>query len=153
MQGFKTFVDNFQKTPNYRQPLGFGIARVDIGKGGKILCASYPLLNWQGENLGTFAVLLQSALNAKSVISENQNEALYGVNGEFLKSALELYSPFLSESLSDENMHKNIQIILELQKVANKGKLMNKKGEAKYRFCVLYADEVCSSVELSLIHI
>lgn len=147
MQGFKTFVDNFQKTPNYRQPLGFGIARVDIGKSGKILCASYPLLNWQGENLGTFAVLLQSALNAKSVISENQNEALYGVNGEFLKSALELYSPFLSESLSDENMHKNIQIILELQKVANKGKLMNKKGEAKYRLCVLYADEVCNSVE------
>lgn len=32
MEKFKNFVDAFQKDPSYRQPLGFGIARVDIGK-------------------------------------------------------------------------------------------------------------------------
>ena len=148
MEKFKNFVDSFQKDPSYRQPLGFGIARVDIGKcSQKILCATYPLLNWQGENLGTYAVLSFAAKQADSLISQNENESVYGVNESFLQKALELYEPFLRESLCDSETHKNIQVILELHKIAKKGKLRNCRGEAKYRFCVLYADSVCQSVE------
>ena len=89
MEKFKNFVDSFQKDPSYRQPLGFGIARVDIGKcSQKILCATYPLLNWQGENLGTYAVLSFAAKQADSLISQNENESVYGVNESFLQKAL-----------------------------------------------------------------
>ncbi len=149
MQDFKVFVDKFQKDPSYRAPLGFGIARVDIGKieAGKVLNATYPVLNWQGENLGSFAVLLSAAKVGDCLISQNENEAVYGVNKAFIKKASELYAPFLSESLSDISTHKNIQVLLELQKALVKNKLTTKNGEAKYRFCVLYADEECASVE------
>ena len=148
MEKFKNFVDAFQKDPSYRQPLGFGIARVDIGKHSQnVLCATYPLLNWQGENLGTYAVLSYAAKQADSLISQNENESVYGINETFLHKALELYDPFLHEALSNDQTHKNIQVILELLKIAKKNKLNTCNGEAKYRFCVLYADSVCQSVE------
>ena len=149
MQNFKVFVDKFQKDSKYRAPLGFGIARVDIGKKevGKVLNATYPILNWQGENLGSFAVLLSAAKEGNCVISESNNEAVYGINEAFIKKALELYAPFLSEALGDKGTHKNIQVLLELQRALIKNKLTTKNKEAKYRFCVLYGDEECTSVE------
>ena len=92
MQDFKVFVDKFQKDSSYRAPLGFGIARVDIGKieADKVLNATYPVLNWQGENLGSFAVLLSAAKVGDCLISQNESEAVYGVNEAFIKKALEL---------------------------------------------------------------
>ncbi|MGI0406840.1 tetrahydrodipicolinate N-succinyltransferase N-terminal domain-containing protein [Helicobacter himalayensis] len=147
MRDFKVFVDNFQKSPDYKEPLGFGIARVEIGKKSKaVLCATYPTMNWVGENLGTYAVLSECAKSAEC-ISQSENEAVYGINQEFVNKALELYAPFLSEVLSDTQTHKNIQVILELKKQDNKGKLKTKGGRARYRFCVIYKDTKCESVE------
>lgn len=144
---FKGFVEKYQKSTEYKEPLGFGIARVEIGKKSKtVLCATYPVMNWKGENLGSYAVLCESAKHAE-LISQSENEAIYGVNQEFIDKALELYSPFLSEALSDSLVHKNIQIILELRKQANKGKLKSKGGRFLYRFCILYQDTKCESVE------
>ena len=101
------------------------------------------------KNLGTYAVLCQSAKEAEQ-ISATENEAVYGINQEFVNKALELYEPFLSEALSDPQTHKNIQVILELKKnKANKGKLRTKGGRARYRFCVIYKDEKCESVEFA----
>ena len=49
---FKTFVARTQSLPDYKEPLGFGIARLEFGqKSGATLSATYPLLNWKGENL------------------------------------------------------------------------------------------------------
>ena len=57
IERFKIFVDEYQKRADYKEPLGFGIARVEIGKKSKaVLCATYPTMNWQGENLDTSAV-------------------------------------------------------------------------------------------------
>lgn len=147
MEQFRVFVENYQKSVEYKEPLGFGIARVEIGKKSKnVLCATYPVMNWAGENLGSYAVLCESAKSAE-LISKSENEAVYGVTQEFINKALELYQPFLSEALSDSQKHKNIQVILELRKQANKGKLKSKGGRSLYRFCILYKDEKCESVE------
>lgn len=144
---FKHFVDEFQKRAEYKEPLGFGIARVEIGKKSKaILCATYPTMNWAGENLGTYAVLCESAKEAE-LISQSDNEAVYGINQAFVNKALELYAPFLSEALSDSQTHKNIQVILELKKQSNKGKLKTKGGRSRYHLCIIYKDEKCESVE------
>lgn len=143
---FQAFVENFQNQKNYKNPLAFGIARIDFANlSNAVLCATFPVLNWQ-ENLGSYAVFCDVAKECK-VISSSQNEAIYAINEVFIHKALRHFEPFLSEALSDESVHKNIQVLLELAKIAKKGKLTNKKGEAKYRFCVLYADSVCESVE------
>ena len=77
--------------------LGFEISRVEIGKKSKaVLCATYPTMNWKGENLGTYAVLCQSAKEAEQ-ISATENEAVYGINQEFVNKALELYEPFFKQ--------------------------------------------------------
>ena len=90
VERFKVFVDEYQKSEEYKEPLGFGISRVEIGKKSKaVLCATYPTMNWKGENLGTYAVLCQSAKEAEQ-ISATENEAVYGINQEFVNKALEL---------------------------------------------------------------
>ncbi|WP_301186266.1 tetrahydrodipicolinate N-succinyltransferase N-terminal domain-containing protein, partial [uncultured Helicobacter sp.] len=147
IEKFKLFVDEYQKKADYKAPLGFGIARVEIGKKSKaVLCATYPTLNWQGENLGTYAVLCESAQEAE-LIAQSENEAVYGITNAFVAKALELYAPFLSEALGDSQTHKNIQVILELKKQMEKGKLKTKGGRSRYRFCILYKDTKCESVE------
>ena len=45
---FKSFVDKYQSREDYRAPIGFGIARVDLGQiSKKVLQVVYPVLNWK----------------------------------------------------------------------------------------------------------
>lgn len=104
---FKTFVEEENK--KNKTPLGFGIARVDLGSKGNVLCATYPLLNWNGENLGSYAVFCRVA---KKVISKSDSEAIFEVDSDFVNEALNLFNPFLAESLNNKQIHKNIQILL-----------------------------------------
>lgn len=147
IEKFKNFVDNYQKSSSYKAPLGFGITRVDIGKKSKkVLCATYPVLNWTGENLGSYAVFA-NAINPQTLIASNENEAIYGVDENFIYRAIELYTPFLTEAIQDRCTHKNIQVIFELKKALDENRLMDENGEYLFRFVVLYKDTKCESVE------
>ncbi|PAF42267.1 2,3,4,5-tetrahydropyridine-2,6-carboxylate N-succinyltransferase [Helicobacter sp. 11S03491-1] len=147
IERFKNFVDNYQKSSAYKSPLGFGIARVDIGqKSKKVLCATYPVLNWISENLGSYAVFANS-LNPDAKISESENECVYGIDESFIYKALDLYTPFLIESIQNKTSHKNIQIILELKKAMEENRLKDNNGEFLFRFVVIYKDTKCESVE------
>lgn len=147
VEAFKAFVSEFQARKDYRAPLGFGICRVDLGKSsGKVLQATYPLLNWEGENLGSFAVLSEVAKEGKQ-ISEGAFEQVIGITPEFIQNALALFEPFIAETIADASKHKNIQVILELQKALHEGRLMDAQGEPLYRFVALYEDAKCESVE------
>lgn len=129
----------FVESSNFRKPLGFGICRVDLGESGKVLQATYPLLNWSGENLGTYATLCSVA---KEIISQGDNEVIYRVNSEFVKEALGLFEPFIAESIANKQSHKNIQVLLSLQKMQN----LDCKS-SPFRFVILYEDKKCESVE------
>lgn len=147
IEKFKNFVDNYQKSSSYRTPIGFGIARVDIGeKSKKVLCATYPVLNWTGENLGSYAVFA-NAINPETLIISNENEAIYGIDQNFVYRAIELYTPFLTEAIQDRCAHKNIQVIFELKKAIDENRLVDENGEYLFRFVVLYKDAKCESVE------
>lgn len=147
IEKFKNFVDNYQKSSSYKAPLGFGIARVDIGeKSKKVLCATYPVLNWTGENLGSYAVFA-NAINPETLIASNENEAIYGIDQNFVCRAIELYTPFLTEAIQDKSAHKNIQVIFELKKALDENRLITQDGEYLFRFVVLYKDTKCESVE------
>ncbi|RDU64727.1 tetrahydrodipicolinate N-succinyltransferase N-terminal domain-containing protein [Helicobacter sp. MIT 14-3879] len=136
---FKNFIENENK--KYKKPLGFGICRVDLGADNKVLQATYPIINWNGENLGSYAVFCNVA---KKLISENQSEAIYRVDSKFISSAITLFEPFLNEALNDKQSHKNIQILLSLQKIKNLD-----CEKSPFRFVIIYEDNKCQSVETS----
>ncbi|PAF48497.1 2,3,4,5-tetrahydropyridine-2,6-carboxylate N-succinyltransferase [Helicobacter sp. 12S02634-8] len=144
---FKAFVDSYQKSPNYKPPLGFGIARIDRGQlTGNVLCATYPLLNWSHENLGSYAVFMH-ALNPENQISISESECVYGIDEGFIYKALELYTPFLNEAIQNKTNHKNIQAVLELKKALDTGRLRDESGRFLFHFVALFKDTKCQSVE------
>lgn len=144
---FKTFVAATQNLAEYKKPLGFGIARIEYGqKSQAVLNATYPLLNWRDENLGSYAVFFD-ALKQAECLSQSESEAVYGITEGFIARALELYEPFLAESLANPQTHKNIQIILELQKALAENRLYAPQCKHRYHFCAIYEDTKCQSVE------
>lgn len=136
---FKKFVEEENKTN--KAPLGFGICRVDLGSKDNVLQATYPVLNWSGENLGSYAVFSKVA---KKVISKSDSEAVFEVDSDFIKEALSFFNPFLFDAINDNKLHKNIQVLLELQKMQNL-----KGDDFAFRFVVIYEDVKCQSVESS----
>lgn len=136
---FKKFVEEENKTN--KAPLGFGICRVDLGSKDNVLQATYPVLNWSGENLGSYAVFSKAA---KKVISKSDSEAVFEVDSDFIKEALSFFNPFLFDAINDNKLHKNIQVLLELQKMQNL-----KGDDFAFRFVVIYEDVKCQSVESS----
>lgn len=143
---FRTFVEEFQNSSTYSTPLGFGICRVELGKkSAKTLSATYPVLNW-GENFGSFAVFLKASERAIE-LSKSESESVFGINEGFITQALELFAPYLSETLSSNSEHPNIQVLLELKYAYDRGELYTKGGKCRYRFCVIYKDSKCESVE------
>lgn len=145
-EDFYNMVSELENTPNYQKPIGFGICRVDLGqKSQKTLCATYPLLNWQ-ENFGSFAVFSQASKQAIP-LKESKNEVLYGINKEFIDTALKLFAPFMAEAQTNPTSHPNIQVLLELKKAYDYGELYAKGGKARFRFCAIFQDSGCESVE------
>ncbi|MDO7253821.1 2,3,4,5-tetrahydropyridine-2,6-carboxylate N-succinyltransferase [Helicobacter cappadocius] len=147
IEKFKNFVDAYQKSSSYKVPLGFGIAKVELGqKSKKVICATYPVLNWKDENLGSYAVFA-NAINPDRLIYSSENESIYGIDQDFVCKAIELYTPFLIEAIQNKSSHKNIQVILELKKALDEDRLVDENGEYLFRFVTLYKDAKCESVE------
>ncbi|MGP1450643.1 MAG: tetrahydrodipicolinate N-succinyltransferase N-terminal domain-containing protein [Wolinella sp.] len=146
VEDFKNFVSGFSAQKGYRAPLGFGICRVDLGSGEKVLQATYPILNWDGENLGSYAVFSEASKLGREIYKSEQ-ESIVGITPEFIKKALEIYEPFIAETLIDSSKHKNIQVVLELAEAEREGRLLGECGAYMYRFVVLFGDTKCESVE------
>ncbi|RDU68128.1 2,3,4,5-tetrahydropyridine-2,6-carboxylate N-succinyltransferase [Helicobacter cholecystus] len=145
LQDFKAFVEQTQNSSSYRKPLGFGICRSELGKkSGKTLCATYPVLNWE-ENFGSFAVFLKASQSAIP-LAQSENEAIFGINEEFIFEALEIFAPYMPEALSCST-HPNIKVLLELKYAYDRGDLYTRGGKPRYRLCILYKDAQCESVE------
>ncbi|GMB89530.1 2,3,4,5-tetrahydropyridine-2-carboxylate N-succinyltransferase DapD [Helicobacter ailurogastricus] len=145
MQNFKRFVDDFQNSPDYKKPLAFGIAKIQHGQHtGKPLSATYPVLNW-GEALGAYAVFMH-ALKHTTPLSLSASEAIYGVDACFIQHALELFKPFLAESLG-AHKHPNVQVLLELQRAPLYSQSPKQESLHNYHFVVLYEDKPCQSLQ------
>ena len=139
MENFKQFVENHKK--NAREILGFGIARVELGRGDRVLCATYPVLNWR-ENQGSYAVFDTCKKEAIEVF-RGESEEVYSLNLNFINKALEIFSPFIAEANINTQSHKNIQTLLSLKKIL----LSGVENNVDYRLVFLYKDAKCESVE------
>ena len=140
---FKALIEDIKtNTQGYKDPLAFGIARVDLGQLNvdKSLQATYPLINWD-ENFGSAAIFIKALAEQGVNVDFSQNEVVCNINLAFLKSCLNAFTPYSDEAHGDA--HKNIQVISSLYtQIINSGSL-----EGEFKVCFLFEDGACESVE------
>lgn len=139
---FSELIKKLQNQKGYRNPIGFGICRVDFGQLNeeKVLQATYPLVNWN-ENFGSAAVFIAALEAAGEKVNFEATEAVHEVSYNFVKYALATFNPYLDEAVGEA--HKNVQVIKMLDEIANDTGL---KASA-YRVVFLFEDDCPESVE------
>ncbi len=140
---FKALIEDIKTTtPNYKDPLAFGIARVDLGQLNvdKSLQATYPVVNWD-ENFGSAAIFIRALAEQGIAVDFTQDEVVCNINLQFLKDCLNAFTPYSDEAHGDA--HKNIQVISALySQIINNGSL-----EGEFKVCFIFEDAACQSVE------
>jgi len=78
---FKDFVKSTKKIKGYKNPIGFGIARVDKGQlnRDKILQASFAFLNWS-ENFGSAAVFIAALNECEKKVDFSKSEQIFEID-------------------------------------------------------------------------
>ncbi|WP_298693247.1 tetrahydrodipicolinate N-succinyltransferase N-terminal domain-containing protein [uncultured Sulfuricurvum sp.] len=139
---FKACVQEIQNTAGYKNPLAFGICRVDFGQldSSKILQATYPHINWN-ENFGSAAIFIKSAQEQGFKIDFTADEVIIPVTVKFLEGCLNAFTPYSDEAFGDS--HKNIQVVSALYN------LVKEQGmrDGEFRLVILFNDVACTSVE------
>ncbi|MEO1923820.1 MAG: 2,3,4,5-tetrahydropyridine-2,6-carboxylate N-succinyltransferase [Nautiliaceae bacterium] len=135
---FEKLVKNIE---NYKKPLAFGIARVDLGQlnHDKILQATYPVINWN-ENFGSAAVFIKSLIETGVDVDFSGSEFVAPITKEFVDTALNYFGEDLvAEAVGDK--HRNIQVLKVLKEIFEEDNYDN------YRICFLFEDTNPKSVE------
>ncbi len=142
---FKALIEDIKSTTaGYRDPLAFGICRVDLGQLNveKSLQATYPLINWD-ENFGSAAIFVKALAEQGIDVDFTQSEVVCNISLEFLRSCLAAFTPYSEEAHG--NAHKNIQVISALYaQMMNNGSLEN-----EFKVTFLFDDAPLESVEAS----
>lgn len=135
---FKNFIENTKSKDGYREPIAFGIAKVDRGQKNaeKILQASFPMINWM-ENYGSAAVFIASLEDAGIKVDFSGSEFVATINESFVANALSIFTPYINEASGDA--HKNVQVIKALSNI--------KQLDSNYRIVFLFEDTNPASVE------
>lgn len=139
---FKARVQEIQSEKGYKNPLAFGICRVDVGQltRDKVLQATYPYINWN-ENFGSAAIFIQCAREQGHEIDFSADELVVPVTTRFLQACLNAFAPYVDEAFGDA--HKNVQVVSTLYS------LITERGmrEGEYRLVFLFNDAPCKSPE------
>jgi 2,3,4,5-tetrahydropyridine-2-carboxylate N-succinyltransferase len=139
---FKALIENIKTMDGYKDPLAFGICRVDFGQknSDKVLQATYPVINWN-ENFGSAAIFIEALREQGIAVDFTQNEVVCNVNLAFLEACLNAFTPYADEAYGDA--HKNIQVISALY-----GQLKAEGArEGEFRIVFIFDDAACVSVE------
>ena len=135
---FKALVAEVTGAEGYREPIAFGIARVDRGQknADKVLQANYALINW-GENFGSSAVFIKALQESNCEVDFSGSEFVATINDNFISNAMSAFAPYIGEAIGDA--HKNVQVIKALASMEDVAK--------NFRITFLFADEAPQSVE------
>jgi len=135
---FKALVAEVTSQVGYKEPMAFGIARVDRGQKNaeKILQANFGLINWK-ENFGSAAVFIKALEEAKCNVDFSGSEFVATINDKFVQNAMAAFAPYLAEATGDA--HKNVQVIKALANMEDIGK--------NFRIVFLFEDANAASVE------
>ena len=142
VEEFKALVEKVKATPSYKDPVGFGICRVDVSQldNEKVLQATYPVINW-GENFGSAAVFIDALDKCGISVDSTQSEVSINITFDFVKHAMDSFTPYLAEAMGDA--HKNVQVIIQLFQLL----LDDGMKEGEFRLVFLFEDAACASVE------
>jgi len=137
-EAFKKLVTEVTSQEGYREPMAFGIARVDRGQKNaeKVLQANFGLINWK-ENFGSAAVFIKALEEAKCKVDFSGSEFVATINDNFISNAMAAFAPYLAEATGEA--HKNVQVIKTLAKMEDIGK--------NFRIVFLFEDANPESVE------
>jgi len=135
---FKKLVEDVKASEGYREPIAFGIARVDRGQKNaeKVLQANYAVVNWQ-ENFGSAAVFMKALQEAKCTVDCSGSEFVATINDNFVHNAMAAFAPYLTEATGDA--HLNVQVVKTLANLEDIGK--------DFRITFLFEDGNPESVE------
>jgi len=135
---FKQLVAEVTSQAGYREPIAFGIAKVDRGQKNaeKVLQANFGLINWN-ENFGSAAVFIKALQEAKCDVDFSGSEFVATINDNFVSNAMAAFAPFVAEATGDA--HKNVQVVKTLAKMEDIGK--------DFRIVFLFEDANPQSVE------
>jgi 2,3,4,5-tetrahydropyridine-2-carboxylate N-succinyltransferase len=135
---FKALVAEVTSQEGYREPIAFGIARVDRGQKNaeKVLQANYALINWN-ENFGSSAVFIKSIQEANHEVDFSGSECVVTLNDKMINNAMNAFAPYLGEAIGDA--HKNVQVVKALANLEDVAK--------DFRICFLFEDAPAESVE------
>jgi 2,3,4,5-tetrahydropyridine-2-carboxylate N-succinyltransferase len=135
---FKALVAEVTSQEGYREPMAFGIARVDRGQKNaeKVLQANFGLINWR-ENFGSAAVFIKALQEAKCDVDFSGSEFVATINDNFVENAMAAFAPYLAEATGDA--HKNVQVIKTLAGMEDIAK--------NFRIVFLFEDANAQSVE------
>ena len=138
VEKFKELIEEVKGMEGYREPIAFGIARVDRGQKNaeKVLQANYAVVNWQ-ENYGSAAVFIKALKEAKCQIDCSGSEFVATINDNFVRNALAAFTPYLTEATGD--LHRNVQVIKVLSNMDDIGK--------DFRITFLFEESSPQSVE------
>lgn len=140
-EAFKKLVKETKSIKGYKDPIGFGIARVDRGQrdSSKILQASFPYVNWN-ENFGSAAVFIAALRECGIEVDFSKSEFVCDIKKKFVKNALAAFEPFVDEAGGDA--HKNVQVIKHLNFIAQ-----NEGLDKDFRIVFIFEDSAPKSVE------
>ena len=135
---FKALVTEVTSQAGYKEPMAFGIARVDRGQKNaeKVLQANFGLINWK-ENFGSAAVFIKALQEAKCTVDFTGTEFVATINDNFVQNAMAAFAPYLAEATGDA--HKNVQVIKALANMEDIGK--------NFRIVFMFEDANAESVE------
>lgn len=110
---FKEKVQDIQSQSWYKNPIGFGIARVDRGQlnNDKILQATYPVVNWN-ENFGSAAIFMDAFKSSGINIDTTKSELVLDITDDFIANCIKSFNPYVDEATGE--YHKNVQLVLGL---------------------------------------
>ena len=137
-EDFKALVADVTLQEGYREPIAFGIARVDRGQTNaeKVLQANFGLINWN-ENFGSAAVFIKALQEAKCDVDFTGSEFVATLNDNFVINAMAAFAPYVAEATGEA--HKNVQVIKTLSAMGDIGK--------NFRIVFLFEDANPASVE------
>jgi len=135
---FKALVAEVTTQEGYKEPIAFGIARVDRGQKNaeKVLQANFGLINWN-ENFGSAAVFIKALEAAKCDVDFSGSEFVATLSDNFVTNAMAAFAPYVAEATGDA--HKNVQVIKALSTMQDIGK--------NFRIVFLFEDANPASVE------
>ncbi len=139
---FKSLVESIKSESGYKEPLAFGIARVDRGQknSDKILQATYPIINWD-ENFGSAAVFIKALEDSGVKVDKSGSEFVAPLNKEFVSNCMNAFAPYIDEANGEA--HKNVQVIKHLNELF----LSDHVAVSDYKICFLFEDNKPASVE------